>query len=424
MSDAGEEISERVLMMTMQELMKMSKESLIAVLAGGAQGRGAENTQSNVYTIVDNKGLWKDVEAELQKQNIPYKTIKIESTDPPKYTIAVPQNYTDKFEAVLDNMIKQHTPELQEAHVADTKAEPALTYKREEDALSVGDIERQQSDVINMLRAEGIDVSIKDGPVRGTAYVALSCEEGQSIIPPLMRVCEKAGVEPPVCVDMHLSEDAYGILMSEADKAGVLLTEPEFDTQGMPFEDDGLRHVRMYRDDFEQVEQVLNNAKDVAKDVHSPAEFEFQNARENLMQSLSNESLKIQGMADLELSKTNYELVQKYCEKNGVLLVNDGSLASGKLAPDDGKVHAKVLLAQKEDFAKTMKEVVRDLDEDSPDRARVVEKAGKVTEAKMESEKLDRKSSFKDRTERSSRASSATEQARQFAKDKHRDMER
>lgn len=424
MSDAGEEISERVLMMTMQEFMKMSKESLLAALAGGAQGRGADNTQSNVYTVVDNKGLWKDVEAELKNQNIPHKVLKIESTDPPKYTVAVPQNYTDKFEVVLDNMIKQHTPELQGDRHEVARFDSALEYKREEEHVSLADIEHQQRDAIEALRAEGIDVSIQDGPIRGTAYVALSCEEGQSIIPPLMRACEKAGVEPPVCVDMHLTQEAYDILMPEAEKAGVLLTEPEFDTQGMPFKNDGKRHVRMYRDDYEKVEQLLNDMKVVANERHSPAEFEFQYARDNLKQAIGDEALKLQGMADLELSKTNYELVQKYCEKNGVLLVNDGSLAGGKLAPNDGMIHAKVLVAQKDAFVRTMSEIVRDLDEDSPDRARVVEKAGKITEANLNTEKINRKPNFNARSESATRASIATEQSRQFAKDKHRQQER
>lgn len=424
MSDAGEEISERLLMMTMQELMKLSKESLIAILVGGAQGKGAENTQSNVYTVVDNRGLWKDVETELKNQNIPYQVLKIESTDPPKYTIGVPQNYTDKFESILDDMIKQHTPELQAEHVDNNKVEPALSYQLENPNISVSDIEHAQRDVIDALRDEGVHVDIKEGPVQGTAYVHLSCQDGQSIIPPLLRVCEKEGVKPPVCVDMTLSKEACDILLPEAKKAGVLLTEPEFDTQGMPFKDDGKHHVRMYRDDYEKVEQLLNDAKVVANERHSPAEFEFQHARDNLKQAISDETLKLQGMADFELSKTNYELVRKHCEKNGVFLINDGSLASGKLAPNDGMIHAKVLVAQKDTFVRTMNEIVRELDEDSPDRARVVEKAGKVTEANLNAEKINRKPSFNARSESATRASIATEQSRQFAKDKHRQQER
>lgn len=422
MSDAGEEISERLLMMTMQELMKLSKESLIAILVGGAQGKGAENTQSNVYTVVDNRGLWKDVETELKNQNIPYQVLKIESTDPPKYTIGVPQNYTDKFESILDDMIKQHTPELQAEH--NNTVEPALSYQLENSNISVSDIEHAQRDVIDALRDEGVHVDIKEGPVQGTAYVHLSCQDGQSIIPPLLRACEKEGVKPPVCVDMALSKEACDILLPEAKTAGVLLIEPEFDTQGMPFKNDGKRHVRMYRDDYEKVEQLLNDMKVVANERHSPAEFEFQYALDNLKQAISDEALKLQGMADFELSKTNYELVQKYCEKNGVLLVNDGSLAGGKLAPNDGMIHAKVLVAQKDAFVRTMSEIVRDLDEDSPDRARVVEKAGKVTEANLNTEKINRKPNFNARSESATRASIATEQSRQFAKDKHRQQER
>lgn len=422
MSDAGEEISERVLMMTMQELMRWSKEKLLHSVKLGADGLPSQSDQHSTYTVTDNNGLWDDVCAELKNAGVDYKVVNVDGSNPPVYTVAVPQSQIDKFESVLDKLITNRAAEQQ---LGDGQpVEPSLTYERADEAITVSDIEREQQDVISTLRQCGVDVDIQEGPVPGTAYVHLSCEDGQSIIPPLLRACEMSDVKPPVCFDVAFTQDAYDLVMPEAQEAGALCTETELDTQGMPYPDDGLRHVRVYSDDLEKFDAAMTKAHERAAEMHSPVQSEINNMRNDLARTLRDETLKVQGMADLELSKTNYELVSKYCERNGVLLVQDGSLANGKLAPSDGMVHAKVLLAQKDAFAQTMGEVVRDLDEDSPDRARIVEKAGKTTEKRMKDEELSRKPSMKDRAARANEASRETERSRQFAKDKNRDMER
>ncbi len=409
MNDAGEEITERVLMSSLQEFMRMNKRALFEVCAMLVQGFAPESELYVDATL--SQDVWSELEQKLQEQNIPYQVKRVDvRTQPPSITISIPEAEISRLSDLQAATVAELLTRGEEVPSPDVKIErPEGEAKAPEHV----------AEVAEELRREGVDMNVDIDKDASLAHVTLSTPDGENLVPRVQRACERAGVTPPAIVEDLLSPEAAALFATAAKEAGLAISEDGTDSLGEPVVGDA-RCVKVAAADGKLHGETLGAAARSAREQGlDEVAQELDEAGASLGERTRFAEQAVHGTVDIAVDKEALPALKKECEREGIALTERGS------APDGSeRASVRVPVSQQKQFETALRHGVRELDDTDPKAAAKLREDGSRALAKMSDEKAARKPWMKNRAERARDASVQTEKSRAFAKDKNRDFER
>lgn len=406
MSDAGEEISERILVMSLQEFSKWSKKKFFEALGLGSHGIPPKSDLKTGTTLSED--VWKDLEPRLREEGIGFEIKRVDARSvPPSITIATLESDVAKLSDLQSAVFTERLAR------GETTPEPGVGQEKEEK------VPDHVAEAVEELDREGVDMTADVDKDASTVRITMSSRDGSSLVPHVMKASERAGVTPPAVVEEWLSPAAAEAFRTVAVASGLEFAEDGVDAFGDTVAATNMTCLKVPAESAELHARVLGLAAERASESGREAEAqELRAAGQTLGERKSVAEEAVHGSIALELGEEERAALADACAKNGAVLVDRGM-------PGDGADRkARVLVSQKDAVKKAFDQAADRLGASNPAAAERLRETGRQTVGKMRDEEASRKPWMKNKTTRAKEASIATEKTRAFAKDKNRDFER